>query len=605
MQRFPKGAGGGGMSANPGSLQRGPGCGLWLPEGVQRGGAAGGVTADPAEALAAMDAAAAVASLGAGDDGRKIDDVLDQAARAFPGPIAETFYWDDADILGIQGPVGSGKTTTLLKSRLRRALMMPRSTIDGVRRYKLLVIRETYRQLWATTIPSYLETFPKHLGEWSGGRGAPVQHVILFDDGHGPVEFVAVFMAFGDDVIASMRGVQTTDIWLNEADTVPVEVLTVGIGRIDRHPAREHFAGYAAELQSYGQIVGDFNAPDEENWTFRLFHDETERAKVMDMLNAAMPEGAKKLRVAFYNQPGYGEAGCENLQNLSASYYPRQIAAMRLAGRGDMIDRLVKNKIVYLRAGEPVFQREFNRRIHVAEATIPPIAGLPLRIGLDQGFKGAAVVGQFDPPFHWVILAELHFPKERLLAAEFGRRLAELLEQRFPGWRIEGGWADMAGEHGASQAADENATWNRLVGQAAGFRVRPQRIGTNRIQPRLEAVRAPLEYVQGGRPGLLIDPSCKFTIRGFEARYVWTDEIDASGDKRKVPDKHYTEANVMDALQYLLLSEHRANGLSRISFPHGKSDLIGHNGGPPMMGRPMEPEGGLRTGYDLLNPYGE
>ncbi len=589
------------MIAKPGNLSRGTGCGLWLPEGVQRGAVAG--AADPAEALAAMDAAAAVASLGPAGDERKIDDVISEAAAAFPGPIAEAFYWDDADILGIQGPVGSGKTTTLLKSRLRRALMMPRSTIDGVRRYKLLVIRETYRQLWATTIPSYLETFPKHLGDWSGGRGAPVQHLIQFDDGHGPVEFAAIFMAFGDDVIASMRGVQTTDIWLNEADTVPVEVLTVGIGRIDRHPAREHFAGYAAELQSYGQIVGDFNAPDEDNWTFRLFHDEAERAKVIDLLNAALPDKARPLRVQFYNQPGYGEPGTENLQNLSAAYYPRQIAAMRLTGRGDMIDRLVFNKIVYLRAGDPVFGREFNRRIHVAEATIPPIGGLPLRIGLDQGFKGAAVIGQFDPPFHWVILAELHFPNERLMAAEFGRRLADLLERRFPGWRIEGGWGDMAGEHGASQAADENATWNRLVGQAGGFRVRPQRIGTNRIQPRLEAVRAPLEYVHGGRPGLLIDPSCRFLIRGFEARYVWTDEIDASGDKRKVPDKRLTEANVVDSLQYLLLSEHRANGMSQISFPRGPAGAGGIDGGR-QMGRPMEPEGGLATGYDVLNPYG-
>jgi hypothetical protein len=526
-----------------------------------------------------------------------------EGAATFPGPTAEALYWSDADIVGIQGPVGSGKTTTTLKSRLRRALMMPRSTIDGTRRYKLLVVRETYRQLWSTTIPSYLEVFPKHLGTWSGGRGAPVSHVIAFDDGHGPIEFEAQFMAFGDDVIAAMRGIQTTDIWLNETDTVPIEVLTAGIGRIDRWPGASHFEGYPPELRGYGQIVCDFNAPDEDNWTYRVFHDQEERDRMGAALSADLPEGTRRIRIEFHNQPGYGQPGCENLQNLSAAYYPRQIAAMRLAGRGDMIDRLIYNKIVYLRAGEPVFKREFNRRIHVAEATIPPEPGLPLRIGLDQGFKGAAVIGQFLAPFHWRILGELHFPAERLMAAEFGRRLAELLEARWPGWEIEGGWGDMAGEHGASQAADENDTWNRLVGKAAGFRVRPQKIGTNRIQPRLEAVRAALEFVHAGAPGLLIDPSCKFLIRGFEARYVWKDEVDANGDKRKVPDKTLTEANVHDAGQYLLLSEHRANGVSPISFPDGKSALMGHNGGPTF-GRPPEPAGGLSTGFDVLNPYG-
>lgn len=569
-----------------------------LPAETGRGAVPG---EDRAADLEGMDAAEAVASL----EGNFAEGNLPLEPEAqFPGPVAEALYWSDADIVGIQGPVGSGKTTTTLKSRLRRAIMMPRSSIDGTRRYKLLVVRETYRQLWSSTIPSYLEVYPRHLGEWAGGRGAPVTHVINFDDGHGPIEFRVEFIAFGDDVISSMRGVQTTDIWLNETDTVPIEVLTVGIGRIDRWPGAAHFEGYPPELRGYGQIIGDFNAPDEDNWTFRVFHDEDERKRMGEALSAGLPDGTRPIRIEFHNQPGYGQPGTENLQNVSAAYYPRQIAAMKLAGHGDMIDRLVYNRIVYLRAGDPVFRREFNRRIHVAEATIPPEAGVPLRVGLDQGFKGAAVVAQFLPPFHWHILAELHFPAERLMAAEFGRRLADLLDRRFPGWVVEAGWGDMAGEHGASQAADENATWNRLVGKAAGFRVRPQKIGTNRLQPRLEAMRAPLEFVHAGRPGLLIDPSCKFLIRGFEARYVWKDEVDANGDKRKVPDKSLTEANVMDAAQYLLLSEHRANGTSPLSSPESRLTLL-RGADRPGRGRPSDEPDGLSTRYDLLNPYGD
>jgi hypothetical protein len=317
------------------------------------------------------------------------------------------------------------------------------------------------------------------------------------------------------------------------------------------------------------------------------------------LLSSELPEGARPIEVAFFNQPGYGSPGTENLQNLGPTYYPRQIAAMRLAGRGDMIDRLVFNKVTYLRAGDPVFRREFSRRIHVADAPIPVERDLPLRIGLDQGFKGAAVLAQFMPPFHWHVLAELFFPEERLMARVFGARLGDLLTTpRFAGVRIEGGWGDMAGEHGASQAADENDTWNRIVGKCADFTVRPQRIGTNRIQPRLEAVRAPLEYLDGGRPGLLIDPSCKFLIRGFEARYVWSDAPDASGGKRKVPDKSMPEANPMDALQYLLLSEHRGDGLSRKTLNDrpgmGRSDRL------PMPGAAR----GLTAGHDVLNPYG-
>lgn len=548
--------------------------------------------------LHGKDAKEAIASL----EGEFAEGKLpDLGEVTFPGPIAEAMYWSNDAVIGIQGPVGSGKTTTVMKSRLRRAIEMPRSAIDGVRRYKVLFIRETYRQLWSTTIPSYLETFPKDLGEWAGGRGDPVTHKIRFEDAHGPIEFIAEFMAFGDNIVASMRGVQTTDIVLNEMDTMPDDVLMVGIGRIDRFPAREHFAGYPAHLRSYGQIVGDFNAPDEENWTFRVFHNTEERERISEELTESLDEGAGEIRIEFYNQPGFGETGCENLQNLSPSYYQRQIATMKLAGRGDMIQRLVHNKITYLRAGDPVFQREFNPRIHVNDGPLEVVRGVPLRIGFDQGFKGAAVIGQFIPPFHWRIYAELHYPRERLMAREFGRRLIELLDQRFPNMPIEGGWGDMAGEAGSSTAASENHTWNLLVARAAGISIRPQRVGTNRIQPRLEAVRAVLEFMHGGEPGLTMDPGCKFLRAGMEARYVWTDQVGPDGDKRKVPDKSFTEANVMDALQYLLLSEHRFDGTSPISNLSVGAALPGRRG------RPQKPGGGqpgLTAGYDILNPYG-
>jgi hypothetical protein len=474
--------------------------------------------------------------------------------------------------------------------------------IDGWRRYRVYYLRETYRQLWSTTIPSFQEVYPKAINPagWSGGRGDPARFVMQIEDEFGPVEFEAVFMAFGDDVIASMRGIQTTDIVLNEADTMSELVLTTGIGRIDRYPGAAHFEGYPPEMRGWGQIDCDFNAPDEDNWTYRVFFDEAERRRMAEMLSADLPPGSRAIDVQFFRQPGYGEPGTENLPKLSAQYYPRQIATMRLAGRGDMVDRLVYNKVTYLRVGDPVWKREFNRRIHVAEETLAAEPGVPLRIGLDQGFKGAAVIAQFQAPFHWRILAELHFPDERLMAQVFGRRLAELLDRRFPNHDVEGAWGDMAGEQGASQAADENATWNLLVGRAAGFRVLPQRIGTNRVQPRLEAVRAALEHLDGGRPGLLIDPGCKMLIRGFEARYVWKDETGPDGDKRKVPDKSFTEANVHDALQYLLLSQHLPDGRSPLSRPlgGGPNGLPGPRRGPPV------PQDGFTTGFDVLNPYG-
>ncbi|MDR6266549.1 hypothetical protein [Roseobacter sp. N2S] len=533
----------------------------------------------------------------------------------FPGPVAEAAYWDDGSIVGLQGPVGSGKTTTMLKSRIRRACYMPRSTrtekFHGItgnwRRYKLLVIRETYRQLWSTTIPDFLHVYPKDMGEWVGGRGGPVTYTMIFQDAYGPIEFIAEFMAFGDDIVASLRGYHATDIWLHEMDTNPQDVLVNAVTRMNRWPDKASFEGYAPEFRDYGQIIGDFNAPEEDNWCNQFFADPAERARIVNEMNRSLSIEAEKtgadfnpIQINYHRQPGFGEPGCENLQNLGAGYYPTAIAAQKLAGRGDLVERLIRNKVTVMKVGEPVFEREFNEAIHVRN--MEPDRDQPLLIGLDQGFRGAAVIGQFHPRFHWRIFAELMFPDRRMMAVAFARKLRDLLDEIFPGMAVEAAWGDMAGEQGSSLGADENATWNRLVGKEAGFKVRPQKIGTNRIQPRLEAIRAPLEYLDGGEPGLLIHPRCVHMIRGFKARYVWAEEVGKHGEKRKVPDKSHVEANVMDAAQYLLLSKAKPDGTSPISSRQQNSapGQLGHNGGPPLASH-----GGLQTNFDVLNPYGE
>ena len=134
----------------------------------------------------------------------------------------------------------------------------------------------------------------------AGGRGDPVSHTVRFEDEFGQIEWIAEFLAFGDNVIEAMRGWQVTDIYGNEADTLPVEVLTTGIGRIDRYPARSHFAGYPPERRSWGQMCFDLNAPDEDNWTYRVFHDDQERERIARQLSEGLEEGAKPIRINFH-----------------------------------------------------------------------------------------------------------------------------------------------------------------------------------------------------------------------------------------------------------------------------------------------------------------
>jgi hypothetical protein len=512
-----------------------------------------------------------------------------------PGPVGEAFFWDDSDIVGIRGPVGSGKTTVNLRRIFRRAKMIPRSVIDGVRYYKAVIARETYRQLWATTIPSYWEVMPKNMGKWAGGRGDPVTHSLRLKDEFGEIDITVEFIAFGSspaEIDANIRGVQCTDLILEEADTNGVAVFTKGLTRIDRYPQKKHFAGYPAALRSYGQVSCSYNAPDEDNWTVRVIEGQSDDAEAKAIIAALEDEGIK---ISFHRQPGYDEPGCENLQNLSEKYYQRAIAGMVAEGRGNDVERLVYNRIGYIRVGDPVFKGSlqhplFVPNLHIARNPLKVDTGHPLRIGLDQGYYGAAVIGQFFEPFQWRIYAELYF-KNGSFAPQFGAALRELLDARFSGMRVEGVWADIAG---SAKESEDGRTWINTVSQYSKLDIEPQPLGGNRVEPRLAVWRAAMQYNHFGTQGLIIDPSCKLLKRGLDNDYVWAQDDDKATNKGRTPKKKGVRAaDVIDAGGYMMLSE---------SLPDGRpktAEMIGHNGGPPLDDQIMTDVGAVQDAYDF------
>lgn len=505
-----------------------------------------------------------------------------------PGPVAERFYWLDDVLIALRGPVGSGKTRTHMASRLRRAVMAPRSALDGVRRYRVTFARQTYRQLWQTTIPSWFEVVPRTLGKWAGGRGDPVTHHVEFEDEYGRIDFTAEFLAFGEapsEITANMRGVQTTDLALEEADTIDPTVIAVGIGRIDRYPPKNHFRG--GPVASWGQLSATYNACEETNPIIGLF--EPERAPDPRMLETRRKLEEAGFRITFLRQPGGREQGAENLRNLGPSYYGNQVATMTAMGRSDEILRLVDNELGYVRQGDPVFAREYSRRIHVSPDPLRPERGESLILGFDQGFFGAMVVLGFKRPFQWKVYGELIHP-ERVFAEEFGRMCAEYLAERFPSCPIAEAWGDMAGDKETAEA-QENITWNEIVGAAVGARIAGQTDGNNRIAPRLRAIRGALDWLHRGEPGLSIDRSCRNLIRGFEAAYVWGEDLDKAGTKTTKPKKRgVREADLMDALAHALISRGLPSGVTPVTLSEDRARARAEDEALPGLPKPAEPD---------------
>ena len=165
-----------------------------------------------------------------------------------PGPVSSGFMASTAKVDILNGPVGSGKTTTSLMKLLRTSCKQQISLtdtargVDGgrwpVRKTRWCVVRDTYRQLWKTTMPSWFNRIPRSVGEFTGAENAPASHRVEFALKDRTIAQVQVdFLAIGDNAVEDvLRGYEPTGFYLNELDLLAKEVFEHAILRTGRFP---------------------------------------------------------------------------------------------------------------------------------------------------------------------------------------------------------------------------------------------------------------------------------------------------------------------------------------------------------------------------------
>lgn len=439
-----------------------------------------------------------------------------------PGPVAAGFMAAPQGVVAIQGPIGGGKTIACFMKLVRKATEQQPSTLDGVRKFKFCVVRDTYRQLWKTTIPSWHKWVPKTVGEWSGGHNEPANHRILFDYLGERIDLTVQFVAIGDNKAEDvLRGYEVTAFYLNEADLLDEDVFTYARGRVGRYPDMKEGG------PTWKGIVLDFNAPEVDSWIYDKFIDNR-------------PEG-----FAYFNQPSGLSPQAENLANLPAGYYAGQMEGQPAW----YIDRMIKNKFGYSREGKPIYP-EFNDQLHVASGDLAPAKGLPLVIGLDAGGTPAGVILQRMPNGQWRILDELVVKGDGVVGpSRFAEKLNQLLRETYEGWKATA-WADPSAAYGAD-VDDDELNWIQIV--ESKTKIRTRAAPTNAPSVRWDAVRNPLQrMIDGHHPGLLLSPTCKMLRKGFNATYRFRkrqgpgNQYDDKADKNDASHPH-------DALQYAML----------------------------------------------------
>lgn len=441
-----------------------------------------------------------------------------------PGPIARQFMASDAKVQAIMGPVGSGKTQTVFTKIMMLAAGQKRSIIDGKRWFKVCVVRDTYRKLWESTIPSWWELVPQNASYWSGGNGDPAKCEVAMrlgenDEARLLLDFIAVGEQRAEEV---MRGYQPTAFYLNEADLLEEDVFTHAISRIGRFPGMRH-----GGPTWYGVLM-DFNAPNVESWVYQ---------RIVQAEDAAF---------AFFRQPSAESAEAENIANLHPEYYDN---LRRLNPQDSWQRRFIRNEFGWSQDGKPIYP-EFNDSQHVWPTPLVPVRGIPLILGFDAGLTPACAITQHLPSGQWRVYEEI-LSEPGTGAARFGERVAQALKDRYADWRTITAWADPSASYGGDKEDSIGGpTWIELCGARSGLMILAA--PSNNPTVRWEAVRRPLSRNIDGKPGFILSPTCRVLREGFNNSYRYR-KLQVPGapryDERAEKNKH---SHIHDALQYAL-----------------------------------------------------
>lgn len=454
-------------------------------------------------------------SLNLGSLGPILAETAGHDVSASAGPVSDAFILSTDAVAGIVGPQGSAKTTSSVKKAVLEATRVWPDE-RGHRRYVLGIWREKYGNLWSATIPSWFKLLPKELGHFVGSSPRPAEHVIPFEDGHGPITLIARFEAFGDQANPEdLKGKEYADVWLNEMDTLPEALFEMLVGRIGRDPPRE-------KMRRDGRIWGDFNAPDILNWCYRDFYED-------------MKPGYR-----LYRQPGGLEPNAENLAIVGRGYYEQQ--AKLNAHRPWWIRRMIHNKPGFTRDLAIVYP-EFDDDRNVASGELEVFRELPVLVGIDGGLTPAAVFCQEMSDGQFRVLAEIAM--ERGSETGLAAAMNALMARRFRNCEFAV-VCDPA--MGAGEDTEDGSARFRLE-KALGLKVKLAR--TNQTDARWEAVRDKLKLgLDGGRPGFLLDPSCKGLRRGFNQTYHF--RAFRGSNELSTVEKSF-DSHVHDGLQYAAL----------------------------------------------------
>ena len=341
-----------------------------------------------------------------------------------------------------------------------------------------------------------------------------------------------------------IKSLDLTGCWINELSEIEEDILRMSLSRTGRYPPKDE-GGY-----SWRGLIADTNPPPEDHYLARL---EMERPEIqmegMIYRFTFFIQPPALLKVTKDNKtvyvPNRGQGGlppAENIENLSDGY--GYYVSMLPTASESWINVFILGNFGRICDEKRVYH-EWNDQLHRSKEVLNPIRSLRLLLGIDWGFSNSAcVIGQVSPKGQLLILDELYTEKSgiKMFIEEI---LKPVLNTKYQGMVIQAFGDPSGGSH-------SNVDGSSCIQVANDLNIPTEAAPTNDPIMRQEAVRSYLTKLVDGQAGLIVSPSCRRIIDGFNGGYHYKKQ---AGSSLKILDRvdKNQYSHIHDALQYLTL----------------------------------------------------
>ena len=435
-----------------------------------------------------------------------------------PPPTLKRFMRANARLRAVRGPVGSAKSTACAMELFRRACEAPMQS-DGVRRSKMVIVRNTLQQLKTTNLVTIQQLFGPVMNYKVSDQTIEIRLPGIHTD------WLLLPLDTPENV-QRLLSLELTAAWVSEFREIDPEVVQSVISRCGRYPSRAVISAEDADYW-YGVIMESNSFSEDSPW--------------FDLLELSLPSNW-----AYFVQPGAFDPGAENRENLPPRYYEDLMES----NTPEWVEQYIHNQITPSLSGQAVFRKLFDPSFHIAETQLTPLPTLPLIIGMDTGRNPAAVICQLDNIGRMLVFESLHTENMGMEQFLGTMVLPALQAQRYrssPSYIVLDPACRQRSQIGEESVLD--------CVKRIGFIATPA--STNAISPRLRAVERYLHEQRGGKAAMLFDREGTYPlIQAMQSKYRY--KIKKDKTLEEIPEKAHPWSDLCDALQYACLGTQTA-----------------------------------------------